>query len=199
MTHPSVSTRVVTTDVSYTDCECLPSPHRESRHRCRSLAALGASRCCFVRGGATPEAKLPDETALGFVLFPLLINALDIFVSSLGMLRVTTRAVAADPPGTNPMAPLKRGFAISCVSVALARARRGRRYIYMSRVGGLRPRRRVHSRGGVREESRRPSTETRELEVAVSRRRGREAAAPRGVDRMTQFTEVGGWPFCQSW
>ena len=61
-------------------------------------------------GTLASEARMPEEQALSFVLFPLVVHALDIVVSSVGITFVTVESVVGQ---VDPMTPLKRGYQIA--------------------------------------------------------------------------------------
>ena len=67
-------------------------------------------------GTLAAEARLDDDAARGYVLFPLVAHALEIVACSLGMLRVQKASVGG---AENPMDPLKRGYAVA-FALALA-------------------------------------------------------------------------------
>ena len=64
-------------------------------------------------GSMARKVGLPETTTAGFIVFPLVVHALDCFVSAVGILSVTDKGVRDDNKTEDPYQVLKRGYHVS--------------------------------------------------------------------------------------
>jgi len=64
-------------------------------------------------GSMARKVGLPETTTTGFIVFPLVVHALDCFVSAVGILSVTDKGVRDDNKTEDPYQVLKRGYHVS--------------------------------------------------------------------------------------
>lgn len=76
---------------------------------------------CMILGGQfAHQAGLKDEQAMGFIMFPLVVHAFDLILSSLGCITINTRGGLHEFMGPtrefeDPLVILKRGYSVSLV------------------------------------------------------------------------------------
>eukprot|EP01065_Artemidia_motanka_P021693 TRINITY_DN2592_c0_g1_i1.p1 TRINITY_DN2592_c0_g1~~TRINITY_DN2592_c0_g1_i1.p1 ORF type:complete len:851 (+),score=247.60 TRINITY_DN2592_c0_g1_i1:81-2555(+) len=64
----------------------------------------------ILAGALVHEAKLDEATALGYIFFPLVVHALDVVISAIGISCVKSR-----PSDSSPLVPMHRGYTVTSI------------------------------------------------------------------------------------